>query len=83
MVKLDVLGMGCTKCQLLADRTEQAARELGLTYQLEKVTDVERIAAYHVLSTPALVIDGALQFSGRVPTVSAIKELLVASSPAR
>jgi small redox-active disulfide protein 2 len=83
IVKLDVLGMGCAKCQVLADRTEQAARELGLEYQLEKVTDLDRIVAYQVLSTPALAIDGVIQFAGRVPTVSALKELLVAPIPAR
>ena len=76
MVKLRILGMGCQKCQVLTERAEQAARELGLDYRLEKVTDIEEIARLGVLSTPALVVDEVVQFAGRVPTVSALKELL-------
>jgi small redox-active disulfide protein 2 len=76
MVTLQVLGMGCQKCNVLAERTEQAARELGLEYRVEKVSDVEQFARFRIMSTPALVVDGALQFAGRVPTVDAIKQLL-------
>jgi small redox-active disulfide protein 2 len=76
MVRLEILGMGCPKCNLLTKRTEQAARELGLDYRLEKVTDLERLVAYGVMTTPALAIDGVVQFAGRVPTVAALKELL-------
>jgi hypothetical protein len=47
-----------------------------LDYRVEKVTDLERIAAHRVMATPALVVNGALQFAGRVPTVGALKELL-------
>lgn len=76
MVTLRVLGMGCQKCQVLSERTEQAARELGLDYRLDKITEIEDIAHYGVMSTPALVVDEMVQFAGRVPTVAALKELL-------
>jgi small redox-active disulfide protein 2 len=76
MMTLEILGMGCAKCRVLAERAEQAASELGLPYRLEKVTDLERIAAYRIMSTPALVVDGAVRVAGRVPTVGALKELL-------
>jgi small redox-active disulfide protein 2 len=76
MVTLEVLGMGCAKCQVLAERTEQAARALGLEYRLDKITDARRIAAFQIMSTPALAIDGAVRVAGRVPTIAAIKELL-------
>ena len=79
MVTLEILGMGCAKCNALAERTEQAARELGLEYRLEKIVEVERLASFRILSTPALAINGAVQFAGRVPTVTAIKELLAAT----
>jgi small redox-active disulfide protein 2 len=78
MVKLRVLGMGCQKCQVLSERTEQAARDLGLDYRLDKVTDVEEIARFGVMSTPALVIDDVVQVAGRVPTVAALREVLAA-----
>jgi small redox-active disulfide protein 2 len=82
MVTIEILGMGCAKCKVLSERAEQAARELGLAYRLEKVTDVERIAAFGVMSTPALALDGVVQFAGRVPTVGALRELLGAAASA-
>jgi small redox-active disulfide protein 2 len=82
MMTLEILGMGCAKCRVLAERAEQAASELGLPYRLEKVTDLERIAAYRIMSTPALVVDGAVRVAGRVPTVGALKELLRVSRSA-
>jgi len=80
MLTLEILGLGCPKCQVLAERAEQAARELGVPYRLEKVTDLERIAAHRVMTTPALVVDGAVRMAGRVPTVGALKELLRAAA---
>jgi small redox-active disulfide protein 2 len=74
--KLQVLGMGCQKCQVLAERTEQAARALGLEYTLEKVTDINAIVAFGVMATPALVVDGQVKLAGRVPTAEAIEALL-------
>ena len=76
MVKLRVLGMGCQKCQVLAERAEQAARELALDYRLEKVTDIEDIARLGVMSTPALMVGDVVEIAGRVPTVVALKALL-------
>ncbi len=71
-----VLGPGCPKCQVLYERTQQAAQELGLACDIIKVTDIDAIVGFGVLSTPALVIDGTVKVSGRVPTVAQIKEML-------
>jgi small redox-active disulfide protein 2 len=76
MKKLQILGTGCAKCRLLTDHTEQAARALGLDYTLEKVTDIADIAAFGVVATPALAVDGEIKVVGRVPTVESIKILL-------
>ena len=76
MKKLQILGPGCMKCRMLADHTEQAARALGLEYTIEKVTDINDIVSFGIVSTPALVVDGEVRISGRVPTVEAIKALL-------
>ena len=76
MKKLQILGTGCAKCRMLADHAEQAARELGLDYTLEKVTDIGAIIAFGVVATPALVVDGDIKVAGRVPTAEAIKPLL-------
>lgn len=76
MKKLQILGTGCSKCRMLTDHAEQAAKELGIEYTLEKVTDINDIIAFGVLATPALAVDGEIKVSGRVPTAEAIKPLL-------
>ncbi len=73
---IQVLGPGCSKCQVLYDRVTQAVKEAGLTCPVEKITDMQAIVGFGILSTPALVIDGTLAFSGRVPTVTQLKEML-------
>lgn len=76
MKKLQILGPGCTKCRTLAEHTEQAAKALGLEYTIEKVTDIDGIVSFGILPTPALVVDGEVKVSGRVPSAEAIKALL-------
>ena len=76
MKKLQILGTGCTKCTNLAAATEEAAKALGLTYEMEKVTDLNRIMGFGVMMTPALVVDGKVKSAGRVPSVDDIKKLL-------
>lgn len=75
-MKLQILGTGCAKCNALTAATEQAAQSLGLPYELEKVTDLEQIMAFGVMITPALVVDGKVKVSGKVPAVAEIKTLL-------
>ncbi len=76
MKKLQVLGTGCPKCKKLAETAEQAARDLGIDYELEKVTDINEIIAFGVMATPALAVDGDVKVSGRMPSVDEIKEML-------
>ena len=77
MKKLQILGTGCAKCKNLATATEQAAQALGLPYELEKVTDLKQIMSFGVMITPALVVDGKVKVSGKVPSVDDLKKLLV------
>ncbi len=76
MKKIQVLGTGCAKCQKLAANAEAAARELGVDYELEKVTDIAQIMAFGVMMTPALAVDGDVKVAGRVPSVAELKGLL-------
>ena len=78
-MQLLVLGPGCTKCKKLAEATEQAARDLGLEYQLSKITDLDQILAYRVMLTPALVVDGTVKVTGRVPSVEELKQIFGAA----
>lgn len=76
-MKLTVMGPGCTRCQTLAQLTEQAAQELGVPYEMNKVTDLKQIMALGVMMTPALAVNGTVKVAGRVPSVEEIKKLLI------
>jgi small redox-active disulfide protein 2 len=75
-MRIEILGTGCAKCKLLAERAEEAARGLGVDFSLVKVTAYPDIVARGVMSTPGLVVDGVVKSQGHVPTVAAIQELL-------
>jgi small redox-active disulfide protein 2 len=75
-MQLLVIGPGCTKCKTLAQFTEQAAKELGVPYELNKVTDLKQIMALGVMMTPALAVNGTIKVVGKVPSIREIKVLL-------
>ncbi|MFC1561533.1 thioredoxin family protein [candidate division KSB1 bacterium] len=76
MKKLKVLGPGCSRCERLAEYAKKAADELGIEYEIEKVTGIGEISSFGVLMTPALVIDGEVKLSGRVPDVEELKKII-------
>ncbi|MBN2645571.1 MAG: TM0996/MTH895 family glutaredoxin-like protein [Desulfuromonadaceae bacterium] len=76
MKTIQILGTGCAKCEKLAANTQLAADQLGLEYTLEKVTEINRILAFGVMVTPALVVDGTVILTGRAPSVSELEKLL-------
>ena len=75
-MKIEVLGPGCAKCKTLAANAEAAATKLGLDYQLIKVTEIDKIIDYGVMVTPALVIDGKVVLTGKVPGEAEVTTLL-------
>jgi small redox-active disulfide protein 2 len=75
-MQLLVIGPGCTKCKALAQFTEQAVNELGITAEINKVSDLQQIMALGVMMTPALAIDGNVKVVGKVPSVGELKTLL-------
>ena len=76
MKELKILGTGCTKCQKLTETAEAAAKELGLEYQIEKVTAINDIMNFGVMVTPALVVDGEVKSAGKLPSLEETKALL-------
>lgn len=76
MKKIEILGPGCPKCAHLADETRKAADEIGLECDIVKVSDIQMITGYGVMITPALVVDGQVKVSGRVPSRDEIKRLI-------
>jgi len=75
-MQLLVIGTGCAKCKTLAQFTEQAAKELGVPYELNKVTDLKQIMALGVMMTPALAVNGTVKVVGKVPSIAELKALL-------
>ena len=75
MKKLQILGPGCPKCKKLAENAETAAKQLGIEYTLEKVTDINDIMKFGVMMTPALAVDGQVKVVGKVPSPDEIKKM--------
>ena len=76
MKKIQVLGTGCAKCEKLAENTKQAADILGIEYEIEKVTGLNEIMAFGVMTTPALAVDGQVVIVGKVPSAAEIKKMI-------
>lgn len=77
---IKVLGTGCANCKTLEKYTRQAVTELGNNAEVLKVEDITKIIEYNVMRTPALVIDEKVVMSGRVPSISEIKEIIQSSA---
>ena len=71
-----VLGSGCAKCNALEEATHAALVELGMDTTIDHVTDFAQIAAYGVMTTPALVIDGKVVSYGKVLKKDEAKALI-------
>lgn len=71
-----VIGPGCAKCKTLAQFTEQAVKDLGVTAEINKVTDLRQIMALGVMMTPALAVNGTIKVTGKVPSLTEIKAIL-------
>jgi len=76
MKKIQILGTGCPKCKKLAENAEAAAKQLGVEYEIEKVTDINDIMKFGVMITPAIAVDGNVKVAGKVASVEQLKEIL-------
>lgn len=76
MKKIQILGTGCSKCTKLMENAEKAAKNLGIEYEIEKVTDINAIMSFGVMSTPALVLDGTVKLVGKVPSPEDIEKIM-------
>ena len=75
-MKIQILGTGCPKCKKLAENAEAAAKELGLDFELEKVTDINQIMSFGVIMTPGIAVDGNVKSAGKLCTVEEVKGML-------
>ena len=76
MKEIKVLGPGCRRCEQLAATTKEAADQLGIDYELEKVKGIAKLADYGVMMTPGLVVDGEVKSQGKVLSLEEIKAML-------
>jgi small redox-active disulfide protein 2 len=76
MKKIQILGTGCPKCTKLYDCAQQAAKELAMECEIEKVTQINDIMKFGVMITPALAIDGKVKSVGKVLTLAEMKNHL-------
>lgn len=75
-MKIEILGTGCTKCKMLHEITQNALEKAGVEAEIIKVEDPIVIMNYGVMSTPALVVNGKVKMSGRLPSVDEIVDIL-------
>ncbi|MFB0975952.1 MAG: thioredoxin family protein [Tolumonas sp.] len=75
-MKLTIYGRGCDKCKQLTANAEQAANDKGLSYELEKITDINAIIGAGIMHTPALAIDDEIVIEGKVASAEEIQKLL-------
>jgi len=76
MKKIEILGTGCEKCKHLFSTTQKIADSMEIEYVIEKVSDIKKILEYGVMSTPAIVVDGEVKASGKIPANEEIKKYL-------
>ena len=79
-MKIEVLGMGCARCDKLEQQVHEALKELSIEAEVEKVSDLNKISSYGVLMTPGLVINGKVYCSGKIPAMADLKKWIADQS---
>lgn len=80
-MKIEILGTGCPKCQTLAANAEAAAKNLGVAYEICKVTKINDIMQRGVMVTPAIAIDGRIKAVGKVLSEAEITNMITTATP--
>ncbi len=76
-MEIKVLGPGCANCHKMEEMTKQTVKELGITAEVVKITDIGDIARHGILSTPGLIVNGKVKHAGKpLPSLDKMKELI-------
>jgi len=75
-MEIRILGTGCPRCGEVEKRTINAIAELNVSADVQKITDIKKIAEYKIMGTPGLVINGKVKCYGRIPSADEIKNWL-------
>jgi len=76
-MEIKILGKGCAKCKTLEERTREVVAQNGIQANISKVEDMQEIMKYHIMATPALVVNDKVEIKGRVPSASEILQVLL------
>lgn len=75
-MEIKILGTGCPKCKSLEKLTREVVARYDLDATVIKVEDITEIMKYHIMATPALVVNEKVEIKGRVPSADEIKQIL-------
>jgi small redox-active disulfide protein 2 len=75
-MEIKILGTGCAKCKTLEKLTREVVTQNGFNANITKVEDITEIMKYHIMSTPALLVNEKVEIKGRIPSYEEIKQLL-------
>ena len=75
-MKIEVIGPGCPRCKNTEKNVFEAIKQLGIQAEITKITDVTEFAKKGVMFTPAVIVDGQVKISGKIPTVDELKSIL-------
>ncbi len=76
-MKIEILGTGCSKCKKTKETVEKVLTQTGVEAEVIKVEDIEKILNYGVMVTPAVVIDGEVKVTGKVPDEKDIRKWIL------
>ena len=76
MMEIKILGMGCAKCRSLEKITREVVSQNGIQATIIKVEDIQEIMKYHILATPALVVNEKVEIKGYVPSAEEVMKVL-------
>lgn len=76
-MEIKILGKGCAKCKKLDETTREVVKQNGIQATITKVEDIQEIIKYHIMATPALVVNDQVEIKGRVPSASEILQVLL------
>jgi small redox-active disulfide protein 2 len=76
-MEIKILGTGCPRCKTLEKTTRDAVAELGIDAAISKVDDIVKIMGYGIMHTPGLVINEKVVLSGRLPSITEVKEIII------
>lgn len=79
-MKIEILGAGCPKCLKLESMVKEAVAKLDLDAEVGHVYNIDEIVERGVMMTPALVVDGEVKLSGKLPSEAELKNILLGAN---